>query len=158
MLKLIKKYILSILIFILTGCLGMQPSGREMINSDPIRHSEYIKSSFDLSLNEQIWSRAHYYVFVYMAYPPSKTYNPYMIHAERTDPFRDIIVVREIAGNTIDLSISYTADIKPVSLPSNNDKSPELEDAHIMKNLIEDMLEYIKTGKHLFNLKKNPAK
>jgi len=159
------KKVLYIYLFLFIGCSGVQVPYLDG-GKDKIRHSDIRKVYFNIENNELVWSRLHYYVYICLGYPPVKSYNPYLINVRGDNPYRDLVIVREVGIKQIRIVMSYTADVRAKRITEISKKVKYIgnpKDVMRIKIKLDDMLEYAGTGKHKQKpkrdvLKKNKVK
>lgn len=144
------KNIILILLLLISSCSGNRLniiSGNKKV----IQHTEVKRASFEQDSKDIVWSRMHYYIYICLGYPAVKFYNPYVIHVENFDPFRNITIVRELNQEKFRIVISYTSEVK-MKKRNSTDKSSNLvkdsDDVLRINNLLDDMIVYARTGVH----------
>lgn len=147
-----KKLILVTLI-LLASCETLQIDLRSPVLKN---HTETVQMEYDAGKNEEVWSRANYYIHAYLGYALEEYYNPYYIKVTNEKPVKEITITREIAGNKILLKVRYTAAVKIKKSTGEEDETPENpDDIPAMKRLIEDFFIYIETGGHKYEIRKS---
>ena len=134
-----------ILLLCSVGCASAQlPFGEKSVS-----HTEVKKIDFDIQTKELVWSRLHSYLHLYLGYPITRPYNPYIIQAGHGTTPR-IIIAREIDQEKMRIIINYTDRVKTkiIGEASERKQIKDPNDVLRMTHLIDDMIEYARRGKH----------
>jgi len=134
-----------ILLLCSVGCASAQlPFGKKSVT-----HTEVKKIFFDIQTKELVWSRLHSYLHLYLGYPITRPYNPYIIQAGYGTTPR-IIIARELDQEKMRIIINYTDRVKTkiIGEASEQKQIKDPVDVLRMTHLIDDMIEYSRRGKH----------